>query len=152
DRLLAPHEERHHHVREYDDVAQREKGHGADPGLAPGILLVVVAEEHRVPCLRGLGCCGCRSEAYRFTWVKSFKESRYSSQRVRVPAEFPQTRRRTITSGPGRIAPAKESSGTTNASKRPRMPSAAREKRAGAAAAAARRNGHTESAGVPAMR
>src|SRR5437660_550644 len=60
----------------------------------------------------------CRSEAYRFTWVKSFKESRYSSQRVRVPAEFPQTRRRTITSGPGRIAPEKESSGTKNASNR----------------------------------
>jgi len=72
----------------------------------------------------------CRSEAYRFTWVKSFKESRYSSQRVRVPAEFPQTRRRTITSGPGRIASEKESSGTKNASNRSRVPIAPGEKRA----------------------
>jgi hypothetical protein len=72
----------------------------------------------------------CRSEAYRFTWVKSFKESRYSSQRVRVPAEFPQTRRRTITSGPGRNAPEKESSGTKNASNRSRVPIAPGEKRA----------------------
>ena len=46
DRLLAPHEERHHHVREHDDVAQREERHGPDPRLALGILPVVVAEEH----------------------------------------------------------------------------------------------------------
>jgi hypothetical protein len=28
DRLLAPDEQRHHHVREHDDVAQREQGQG----------------------------------------------------------------------------------------------------------------------------
>jgi hypothetical protein len=34
DRLLAAHEQRDHHVREHDDVAQREQGQRTDRGLA----------------------------------------------------------------------------------------------------------------------
>ncbi len=34
DRLLAPHEQRHHHVREHDDVAERKEGQVPRPGAA----------------------------------------------------------------------------------------------------------------------